>query len=138
MAPGQRKTGGGVSGKKLKGKKPVSRKERRKRERVAKKQKKVLYHSKQGQASLTSQEVVKNIVKASKERATPLKKSSPGSSSSGKKAEYVPADRKLQLAKANEREKKEIARLEKLLKVGKKKDKMPKSFQEDGLDCILP
>ena len=143
MAPpgrGRKKTGSQTQSRKV-----PSRKSRRKQERVAKKQKKALYHSKQTlpllTEQLTSSSTEKKIVKV-KRKCNETKDSQDEACSGSLSSKTVNSNpsKKTWLIKANAREKEEISRLEKLLKIkkkGKKKGKLPTSFKEDGLDCIL-
>lgn len=116
--------GGGV--------KPVSRKKMRQQERAAKKQRKALYHSRQSQV-LADQEVASP--KAAESSVTKGSSSSQPSKRQGVNA--VASKNKVQSSRASEQEKQEISRLEKLLKIDKKKKSLPNSFRQDGLDCIL-
>lgn len=131
-APAARRTG-----------KASSRKERRKQERAAKKQRKVQYRSKRGQEVLKDQKAVKTLNKppetgqSSSQNSSKSPREGDASASTGKKRPGLVSPKKKALLSGNERDEKEIAQLEKLLKVGKKKGHLPKSFQEDGLDCIF-
>lgn len=111
------------------------RKKRRQEERAAKKQRKAEYQSRHKQLK---REAVGTVRKrpTGAAAAQPLPRGSSRATKSKGVERGVAAKRSLQLNKANEREKKEITRLEKLLKLDKKKH-MPECFRQDGLDCIL-
>lgn len=127
MAPGRRKESAERGGLLSKGGglKAVSRKKRRQQERAAKKQRKVLYNSRK------SQNLADEVVKLSPPKAPESSSSQPSKGKGGdlKKKAWV--------GRANAQERKEISRLEKLLRIDKKKS-LPNSFRQDGLDCILP
>lgn len=112
-----------------------SRKKCRKQERAAKKERKVLYHSRQNKALLEEQASKKpptfltSAVQAAQEEDHKSSKES--------KLDKVTSEKNVWSSRASEKGKKEISKLEKLLKIDKRKKQLPKSFQEDGLDCIL-
>ncbi len=103
--------------------KAVGRKERRKREREAKKQRKASYNSR------FSTRQLQDPVKEKRFRASSSIPSVPNPNVAKKRTVN-------HVSPVAENDRKEIQRLEKLLNV-KKKDKLPKSFASDGLDCIL-
>lgn len=104
-------------------KKLASRKNRRKEERAAKKRKRASYSSRERLQEVLVEEKAKKPTTA------------PKSGVSKKIYKDPSATRKTRLLRANEDEKKEISKLEKLLKINKKKKSLPSSFQEDGLNC---
>ena len=121
-------------------KRPLTRKERRKQERTARRQRAVLFHSK---IKSTAEFVPEN-----RENSRRIKKKlgrldvdiskahSSQVNTSGNEKEIDSKRSMISLSAAVIRENKEIARLEKLLKM-KKRKKLPTSFKEEGLDCIL-
>lgn len=138
-------------------KKPLSRKERRKQERFAKKKRTALFHSRKANINpstrVNGRSLDNNKKKLRKVNRTdlditnlPSSKGSGvvererGSRSKSSKSRQLTVS-SLQLGdKAGQsaaitREDKEIARLEKLLKM-KKRKKLPSSFKQEGLDCI--
>ena len=138
-------------------KKPMSRKERRKQERFAKKKKIALFRSRKAITNLSTEVNRRSLhshnKKLRKVDRTDLKitnipssigssvmKREKGSRSKSIKARQLTAS-SLQLSDKDEqsaaitREDKEIFRLEKLLKM-KKGKKLPSSFKQEGLDCI--
>ncbi len=104
--------------------KAVSRKERRKREREAKKQRKVSYNSR-----FSTRQLQDPVVKEKSSGASSSIPSVPNPKAAKKRTIN-------HVSPVAEKDRKEIRKLEKLLNV-KKKDKLPKSFASDGLDCIL-
>ena len=124
-------------------KKSSSRKERRKIERAAKKRKNAAYFSrKKGPALLGTGDTVelqqKKLKKAQKEVVQAASQPNEVLDKHTKKQHLELADvsRKSALLAANSKEDKEIAKLEKLLKMKKRKN-LPTSFSKEGLDCIL-
>lgn len=112
----------------VKGPKFISRKKRRQQERANKKKRKSLHHS-QPETVLT-QQVAKSTFRPS---STKSAENGKGSASSGVSNPSAPKKKVL----SNGNDEKEISRLEKLLKIDKKKKRLPPSFHQDGLDCIL-
>ena len=105
----------------------LTRKNRRKEERAAKKQRRVQYYSRQVQNNKTES---KGTSKKTQYPPLPI----------GHDTKAPPSKKKAWLIKANEKEQKEISKLEKLLKINKRKkdeNRWPNSFHEDGLDCIF-
>ena len=117
----------------------LSRKKRRKQARIAKKQSKWVF---QNAASTTTTKVkLKQEVQRRKEASSEgtRRKEAQGMPSSKNKVgekEAVSFRRDLTQNAAHEKDKEEIAKLEKLLNVDKKK-RLPSAFHQDGLDCIL-
>ena len=119
-------------------KKPLSRKQRRKQERADKKQKKT------GQF-LKSQEFILQPSSASpapkkssthqNDRKRPIPSKPKVSHSEQHESGLARLHRKRTVEVPNTRDDIEISRLEKLLKI--KKKKLPTSFKDEGLDCIL-
>ena len=109
-----------------------SRKNRRKLARAGKKQRKLQHQSSPVQHQKSGK------LQARKERSTGDKGGSvPTRGVKTEGASSLSSHRKSELSAANERDKQDIAKLEKLLKIDKKKKKgLPNSFHEDGLDCI--
>lgn len=125
-------------------KKPLTRKERRKQERTARKQRAAMFHSKNNSSVESStrngQNARKIKKKLQKSGTTDLgvgRTHAESAKSSEEKASTLGKGRTASQSLAVMREDKEIARLEKLLKM-KKKKKLPVTFKEEGLDCIPP
>lgn len=124
--------------------KALSRKNRRKQERKAKRQRRALYRSRPAPQLLLGTEngeekKGKDCSGASTSSATPpIRKATPTKKGTPVKEVWF-SKRRVQSSVAEERDKKEIIRLEKLLKISSKgtKKKLPNSFSQDGLDCIL-
>ena len=123
-------------------KRPLTRKERRKQERTARKQRAAVFHSKNKSSVNFSTRNGQNARKIKKK----LQKS--GATDLGVSRTHTQRAKTLEekaSASGNEvtvsrsvammREDKEIAKLEKLLRM-KKRKKLPVSFKEEGLDCI--
>ena len=115
--------------------KVISRKKSRKEGRIAKKQRKAHYRSKStapaqllGEDIRDDSSVLAAIATASSHFKVnpPIKKGTPVKVDPAKKEEW--------LSEAQQRDKKEIIRMEKFLKIGKN---LPNSFRDDGLDCIF-
>ena len=100
--------------------KNINRKARRKKEREVKKKRKADFNNRFTSKELTKSDPSSKAKKKSKTKTTP---------------KAAPSDRKLSSV-AEERDKNEIRRLEKLLRI-RKKNKLPQSFSTDGLDCIF-
>ena len=118
-------------------KKSISRKQRRKLERTAKKQRNAV-HSFKGKCS-----GAKGTLTApadSQERSVNRSSTRQTVSHVGTRQAKSPRSlsnfRKQALAISNKREDVEISKLEKLLKIKKRKN-LPSSFRDEGLDCIL-
>jgi len=109
-------------------KKSMSRKARRKKERDDKKKRKADFNCKFSFKELAKLKTsMTTLKKTSKTETTPcLKKATP--------TNRISNQRKV-VSAAEERDRKEIRRLEKLLHI--KKKKLPQSFSADGLDCIF-
>ena len=105
----------------------VTRKERRKKERETKKYRKAAYNSRLGAKPQVPIPTEEDHTICSQNASPPTKKVTVTRKNSGQRRP---------LSVAEERDKKEIGQLEKLLNI-KGKSKLPKSFSEDGLDCIL-
>lgn len=115
----------------VKGPKFISRKKRRQQERANKKKRKSLHHSQPNQSeTVLTQQVAKSTFRPS---STKSAENGKGSASSGVSNPSAPKKKVL----SNGNDEKEISRLEKLLKIDKKKKRLPPSFHQDGLDCIL-
>ena len=139
MKPGLRAHGAGGNNRSRSGKlrrvrKPMSRKERRKQGRAARKKRAAFFHSKSTITEFhpSDERTPRGIKK---------KQHNPGRANlmpGGVEQRRAP-DRGNKAAHSQSaaltREDKEIARLEKLLKM-KKRKKLPSSFKEEGLDCI--
>ena len=137
---------------------PLTRKERRKQERTARKQRTAMFHSKNKNSAdeystrngrQNARKIKKKLQKSdlgisrtaqsantsSEEKASTSKIKDRGAN---KSAAIMREDKKIarvSQSAAMMREDKEIARLEKLLKM-KKRKKLPGSFKDEGLDCI--
>ena len=125
-------------------KKPLTRKERRKQERFAKKKRSVIFHSKKSNTSFTAQANGRtpHIHKNKRQSVDRVNLESSGKRASSKAVDVVAQGKdsptkssQVRQSAAMMREDREIARLEKLLKL-KKRKKLPSSFKEEGLDCI--
>lgn len=124
-------------------KKPLTRKERRKQERSARKQRTAIFHSRNKShvdfSEQNAHRIKKKPQKTGKTDVTinrnhfNVKKTSDDDKEEERKSKKVTASQ----SSAMMRENKEIARLEKLLKM-KKRKKLPTLFKEEGLDCIPP
>jgi hypothetical protein len=127
-------------------KKPLTRKERRKQERNARKQRAATFHSKNktrvdysttNRQNLNARKIKKKLQKSGavdwsiSRTRTQTAKTPEGKASTSNKVRGTAS----QLL-AMRREEKEIARLEKLLRM-KKRKKLPATFKDEGLDCIL-
>ena len=129
---------------------PLTRKERRKQERTARKQRTAMFHSKNKNS--TDEYSTRNGRQNTRKIKKKLQKSDLGISRTAqsantskikdhrasKSAAMIREDKKIarvSQSAAMLREDKEIARLEKLLKM-KKRKKLPGSFKDEGLDCI--
>lgn len=108
--------------------KAKSRKKRRQEERAAKKQRKLLYNSRRSKPD--------DVVEQSPSSSEEAPETGQSSFSEPSKGKSEDTKKNVQLKRARETEKEEISRLEKLLKIDKKKG-LPNSFRQDGLDCIL-
>ena len=124
-------------------KKPLTRKERRKQERTARKQRVAIFHSRnKSSVDFSEQNAHRIKKKLQKTGATDVtiskshfsvKKTSSDDKKKERKSKKMTASQSAAMMK----EDKEIARLEKLLKM-KKRKKLPTLFKEEGLDCIHP
>ena len=110
--------------------KPLSRKERRKQERTVKKQRKAAQYSKKKAPLLPSPPPT------TKSDRKPLKKPTSKSAHHEQESGLARLQRKRALESSSKRDDMEISRLEKLLKI-KRRKKLPTSFKAEGLDCIL-
>ena len=110
--------------------KPLSRKERRKQERTAKKQRKAAQYLKKKVPVQPASPL------PSKTDRKPLKGPAIKSSHDKQESGLARLQRKRALEDSSTRDDVEISRLEKLLKI-KRRKKLPSSFREEGLDCIL-
>lgn len=116
----------------------ATRKKRRKRQREAKRQRKALYQSRSAGKRLLDEknkeeEEEDSIVPSESSTTHPLGKRKFTKNKKGTPMKVVWS------SVAEERDKKEIVRMEKLLKINLKgnTNKLPNSFKEDGLDCIF-
>lgn len=112
--------------------KPLTRKERRRQERSARKKRAAIFHSKRSGVDLSTSNngADKDASVVVFKRGRKRLETHPGF------GEQEKGGSKPGQCAALAREDKEIARLEKLLKMRKRK-KRPTSFKEEGLDCIL-
>ena len=122
-------------------KKPLTRKERRKQERHARKQRTAIFHSR----NKTSADYLTRNGHNTRKIKKKLQKSGAADVGIDKirtqaaKAPEVNSSIKVRSTASQSlamaREEKEIARLEKLLRM-KKRKKLPVTFKDEGLDCI--
>ena len=111
--------------------KPLTRKERRRQERSARKKRAAIFHSKRSRVDLST-----SNNGADKDASVVFKRGRKRPETHSGFGEREKGGSKPGQCAAVAREDKEIARLEKLLKMRKRK-KRPTSFKEEGLDCIL-
>ena len=146
MRPGQKSRGADRprGGRVSRIKKTLTRKEKRKQERLSRKNRATaVYNSKNGGvfdlskdgqsprgAKKKRQKVNSKELKVTKRHSKKISRAGEGERESGKNGSNS------RQSSAIMREDKEIARLEKLLKM-KKRKKLPTSFREEGLNCIL-
>lgn len=112
------------------------RKKRRQQERAAKKQRNALFHrTPAALATAGKSPTLPGPGPAANSTARQLKRprgKAPPVSSQGQAPHSKPPP-----IAANHKDEEEIAKLEKLLKINRKKKTVPNSFHQDGLDCIL-
>lgn len=124
-------------------KKPLTRKERRKQERNARKQRAATFHSKNktrvDYSTRNGQNTRKIKKKLQKSGAVDLNisrtRTQTAKTPEGKPSTLNKVHSMASRSLAMMREEKEIARLEKLLRM-KKRKKLPATFKDEGLDCI--
>ena len=118
----------------------LTRKEKRKETRKLEKQ--VKHNHYQLKFGKTAPEVVKPEINKKDPTIDPVQRQKEKEAIKKKRDEKLKNDqekqRKIQMAVANEEEEKTIKKLEKQLKLNKRKTKgLPASFKEDGLDYLL-
>ncbi len=116
-----------------KSKKLLSRKQRRKQERAVKKQRKASHFLKQSEEP--HQPSIPSTVSPQPSEGQPPRTTSQSKRPPLKQPDLTKLHRKRALEISNQREDAEISRLEKLLKI-KRRKKLPTSFKDEGLDCI--
>ena len=145
MKPGLKARGstGFKGGKVSRVKKPLTRKERRKQERHARKQRTAIFHFR----NKTSADYLTRNGQNTRKIKKKLQKSGAADVGIGKIRTQVAKVPEGKVNTSNKvrstasqsiamaREEKEIARLEKLLRM-KKRKKLPVTFKDEGLDCI--
>ena len=132
----------------------LSRKKRRKQARIAKKQSKWVFQN-AASSSSTMPKLKQELPMQQRKKKTSTEGTKASSEGTGRKREREALSQAMPSIKkkvgekgavsfqkdfpqnaAHEKDKEEIAKLEKLLNVDKKK-RLPSAFQQDGLNCIL-
>ena len=123
-------------------KRPLTRKERRKQERTARKQRAAMFHSKNKSSvdfstrnGQNARKINKKLQKLSTTDSDIRRTHKQRAKTSEEKASAPGNEVTVSRSVAMMSEDKEIAKLEKLLRM-KKRKKLPTSFKEEGLDCI--